>query len=85
MFHFLCLFYEKDTKNVISIAQSSTELPIQPASSACNYLHIYHKEKTFLDNTAVRGQNENWVWICSNGVKHGSHTAPHTKARGADL
>lgn len=76
---------KKTPKNPVSIAQSSSKLPVQPASSACNYLHIYHEKKMFLDNMAIRGQNANWVWICSNSVKHGSYTAPHIKAKGADI
>lgn len=76
MFHFLCLFFEKDThkKNLISTAQSLTKLPIQPACPACNYLHIYHEKRTPLDNGAARGQDANRVRICSNGGKHSSYT-----------
>lgn len=75
MFHFLCLFFEKDSnKNLISTAQSPTKLPVQPASPACNYLHIYHEKRTLSDNRAARGQDANWVRICSNGGKHSSYT-----------
>lgn len=78
MFHFLCLFFEKRLKkNLISTAQSPTKLPVQPASSACNYLHIYHEKRTPLDSRAARGQDANWVRICSNGVKHSSYTLRH--------
>lgn len=69
---FMSFLWKRHKKNLISTAQSLTKLPIPPASSACNYLHIHHEKRTPLDSRAARGQDANWVRICSNGVKHSS-------------
>lgn len=72
---FMSFLWKRHTKkNLISVAQSPTKLPVHPTSSARNYLHIYHEKRTPLDSRAARGQDANWVRICSNGVKLYSYT-----------